>query len=67
VSKLRKTSPTTAGRLSRLLSICFRLRSNVIGLAVYRKEDVDPRIKRCLVARHELRRASNKGVLSREL
>jgi len=33
------------------------------AIAVYRKEDVDPRIKRCLVARHELRRKSNEGTL----
>ena len=40
-----------------------RRRTNVIALAVYRKEDVDPRIKRCLVARQELREAENEGTL----
>jgi len=63
VSKLRKTSPTTAGRLSRPFNICSRLRSSVIAIAVHRKEDVDLRIKRCLVARQELREASNAGAL----
>jgi len=62
-SKLRKTSPASAGRLSRPFSICFRLRSNVIALAVYRKEDVDHRMKRCLVARRKLRQALNNGTL----
>jgi hypothetical protein len=57
VSKLRKTS--RAGPFN----ICFRLRSNVMALAVYRKEDLDLRIKRCLVARHELCRASNEATL----
>ena len=40
-----------------------RRRTNVIALAVYRKEDVDPRIKRCLVTRQELREAENEGTL----
>ena len=57
MSKLRKTS--RAGPFN----ICFRLRSNVMALAVYRKEDLDLRIKRCLVARHELCRASNEATL----
>jgi ATPase subunit of ABC transporter with duplicated ATPase domains len=30
---------------------------------VYRKEDVDPGIKRCLAARQELREAENEGTL----
>jgi len=34
-----------------------------MALAVYRKEDLDLRIKRCLVARHELCRASNEATL----
>src|SRR2546430_8343808 len=35
----------------------------VIALPAYRKEDVDLRMKRCLVARRELRRSSNEGTL----
>jgi hypothetical protein len=30
---------------------------------VYRKEDVDPGIQRCLLVRHELRQALNEGTL----
>jgi hypothetical protein len=47
----------------RQLTFAFDYAPAVITPAIYRKDDVDPGMKRRLVARRKLRRASNKGTL----
>ena len=51
---------------SRLFNICSRLRSNVVAIAVYRNEDVDPRTSyKAMSAGAAIRASFDFGVASK--